>query len=199
MRYIRLIFGVINVLKESYHVKEGGKVFGQSSRTPVAITFLVKTAQTKTKKAKIHYHDIGDYLSREQKLQKIANFGSITNINWQSITPSKYGDWLNQRDEGYEKLPVLGDKKRDGGIFELYSCGVITSRDSWAYNYDHDMVATNMAEMIGVYNCELDRLVGKQLNVKNIDQYIELNEKKIKWTRELKNDLIRGKEAVFSS
>lgn len=177
--------------------KEKDNVFGQSSRTPVAITFLVKTAQIKTKKAKIHYHDIGDYLSREQKLEKVANYSSITNIDWQSITPSKHGDWLNQRDEGYEKLPVLGDKKRDGGIFELYSCGVITSRDSWVYNYDHDMVAANMSEMIGVYNCELERLASKQLTMKNIDQHIELNEKKIKWSFGIKDSLIKGKKAIF--
>ena len=178
--------------------QEGGKVFGASSRTPVAITFLVKAAQAKNKKAKINYHDIGDYLSREEKLEKIAKYSSIANIKWQSITPDKHGDWLDQRDENYEKLPVLGDKKRGGGIFELYSTGVKTNRDSWAYNYDHDMVATNMAEMIGVYNCELDRLAGEQLTTQNIDQHVELNEKKIKWTREVKNDLIRNKEATFS-
>ena len=178
--------------------KEGGKVFGQNSRTPVAITFLVKTAQAKNKKTKIHYHDIGDYLSREEKLTKISDYSSISNIKWQSITPDKHGDWLDQRDENYEKLPVLGDKKRGGGIFELHSSGVKTNRDSWAYNYDHDMVAANMAEMTGVYNYELGRLAEVELTRANIDQHIERNEHKIKWTRELKNDLIKDKEAAFS-
>ena len=179
--------------------KEKDNVFGQNSRTPVAITFLVKTAQAKNKKTKIHYHDIGDYLSREEKLTKISDYSSIANIKWQAIIPSKHGDWINQRDESYEQLPVLGDKKRGGGIFELYSLGVVTNRDSWAYNYDHDMVATNMVEMIGVYNYELARLAGEQLTVKNIDQHIELNEKKIKWSYGVKDSLIKGKEATFTS
>ena len=179
--------------------KEGGHVFGQSSRTAVAITFLVKTSQAKSKKAKINYHDIGDYLSREEKLEKIAKYSSIAGIKWQAITPDKHGDWLDQRDENYEKLPVLGNKKLGEGIFELYSCGVITNRDSWAYNYDHSMVEANMAEMIGVYNCERERLVEIELTVQNIDQYIERNEKKIKWSRGLKQSMVKSKEATFTS
>lgn len=49
--------------------KEGGKIFGSGSRTPIAITFLVKNPAKKGQKAIIHYHDIGDYLTREQKLK----------------------------------------------------------------------------------------------------------------------------------
>ena len=178
--------------------KEKDNVFGQNTRTPVAISFLVKSPHKTCKEAEIHYHDIGDYLSRERKLQKISDYRSIADINWQTIRPDKHGDWLDQRDSDYEQLPVLGNKKQGGGIFELYSLGVATGRDGWVYNFDHGMVEANMAEMIGVYNDELHRLTGKQLNVKNIDQHIELNEKKIKWSRELKSNLIKRKDAVFS-
>ena len=178
--------------------KEGGKIFGQNSRIPVAISFLVKSPHKTNKEATIHYHNIGDYLSRDQKLQKISDYRSIVNINWQAIRPDKHGDWLTQRDSTYEKLPVIGDKKQGGGIFELHSCGVKTNRDSWVYSYDHSMVAANMAKMIGVYNCELNRLAGEKLTVQNIDQYIELNEKKIKWSNGLKLSFIKGKEATFS-
>lgn len=41
--------------------KEGGKIFGSGSRTPITITFLVKNPAKKGQKAVIHYHDIGDY------------------------------------------------------------------------------------------------------------------------------------------
>ena len=47
--------------------KESGNVFGLGSRTPIAITVLVKKPGH-TGKALIQYHDIGDYLSREEKL-----------------------------------------------------------------------------------------------------------------------------------
>ena len=41
--------------------KEAGNVFGSGSRTPIAITILVKNSKSKNKKATIHYYDIGDY------------------------------------------------------------------------------------------------------------------------------------------
>ena len=46
--------------------KEAGNVFGEGTRTPVAITLLVKKPKTKSEKAKVYYHDIGYYLSREE-------------------------------------------------------------------------------------------------------------------------------------
>ena len=58
--------------------KEGGKIFGSGSRTPISITFLVKNPAKKGQKATIFYHDIGDYLTREQKLRMVKDFRSIT-------------------------------------------------------------------------------------------------------------------------
>ena len=51
--------------------------------------------------AVIHYHDIGDYLSREEKLKIIDDFGDIAHINWQLLTPDQHGDWLNKRDSEF--------------------------------------------------------------------------------------------------
>lgn len=47
--------------------------------TGVAITILVKNPNKTNEKAEIYYHDIGDYLSREEKLKIIANFKSCMN------------------------------------------------------------------------------------------------------------------------
>lgn len=67
--------------------KEGGKIFGSGSRTPIAITFLVKNPAKKGQKAIIHYHDIGDYLTREQKLKMVKDFRSISSkkLDWKTI------------------------------------------------------------------------------------------------------------------
>jgi predicted helicase len=75
--------------------KEGDGVFGLGSRTP--ITILVKNKADNTKKAQIHYYDIGDYLSREDKLHIIRQFGSVENIPWNILEPNEYGDWINHR------------------------------------------------------------------------------------------------------
>lgn len=94
--------------------KEGGKIFGSGSRAPIAISILVKNPQAK-EHGKIYYHDIGDYLTREQKLEIVSEFGSIEGITqqagWQTIKPDEFGDWLNQRDPFFDTYISMGDKK----------------------------------------------------------------------------------------
>ena len=69
---------------------------------------------TSAERGTIRFHDIGDYLSREEKLERVASFGSIAGISaadgWQMVTPDEHGDWLKQRDSGFEKFLPMGDK-----------------------------------------------------------------------------------------
>ncbi len=81
--------------------KEGGKIFGSGSRAPIAISLLVKNPEAKAH-GLIYFHDIGDYLSREEKLEKIVSYSSVSGISaWQQITPDEHGDWLKQRDNSF--------------------------------------------------------------------------------------------------
>ncbi len=91
--------------------KEGGKIFGSGSRTPVAITILVKNPQNAGKPCEIFYHDIGDYLKREEKLRIIRDFRDISGISFQNITPNAEGDWLNQRNPEFESFIEFGNKR----------------------------------------------------------------------------------------
>ncbi|MGP9655951.1 restriction endonuclease [Halomonas sp. AOP35-4E-18] len=91
--------------------KESGNVFSGGTRTPIAITLLVKTPDH-TGSAEIHYHDIGDYLSTREKLDRIAGFGSYRDMTWQAIQPNKHHDWLNQRSEDFYTLKALHGEDR---------------------------------------------------------------------------------------
>ena len=91
--------------------QEGGKIFGSGSRTPVALMVLVRDPAHRGK-CQIHYKDIGDYLSREEKLRIIRESGSIAGISdWQRITPDEHHDWLEQRDPMYQGFMPLVEKK----------------------------------------------------------------------------------------
>lgn len=144
--------------------KEGGKIFGGGSRTPISITFLVKNPAKAGQKATIHYHDIGDYLTREQKLALVKKFKSVhgCSIDWQIIEPTDRHDWINQRDGLFETLiPLFPDKKFDTNaksFFSTYSLGTATARDAWVYNYGIDNLRQNMKETISFYNSESLRL-----------------------------------------
>lgn len=101
--------------------REGGKIFGSGSRAPIAISLLVKNTLAE-ERGRILFHDIGDYLSREDKLEKIATYASIAGIaDWKLILPDDHGDWLKQRDSGFGNYLVMGDKKGGLSMFEDHS------------------------------------------------------------------------------
>ena len=79
--------------------REGGKVFGQGSRAPVAITVLVRNPNATHEGCRIRYRDIGDYLKREEKLAIVRDAGSVAGIgDWQEIIPDRHHDWVGQRE-----------------------------------------------------------------------------------------------------
>ena len=184
--------------------REGGKIFGQGSRAPIAITLIVKNPSA-TGPCVLRYHDIGDYLSREDKLTIIQDLCHIEHVPWLSITPSGTGDWINQRDAIFASFPPLGDKKGTVGeqMFVAYSQGILTARDAWAYNFSHATVVANMRSTIGFYNEQVDgfrALVDEQKlagTPEDVQKFIDLDAAKISWTRSLKTDLRKSKTAIL--
>lgn len=172
--------------------KEKDNVFGQGTRTPIAISLLVKNPAAK-EHGVIRFHDIGDYLTTEQKLQKIAAFKSIAGITaasgWQAIAPDQHGDWLKQRNDSFADHIVIGDKKSKDGdaIFETYSCGVKSNRDAWVYNSSSAMLAQNIKRTIAFYNSELNRY--ESAGQSKINEFIEINPAEIAWADDLKKYL----------
>lgn len=139
--------------------KEGGKIFGSGSRTPVAITILVKKKGVK-KDRFVRYHDIGDYLSRTDKLNIINEFESIKNISWEYLTPNEENDWLKQRNPNFANFIALGDKKKREKIsiyLDNYASGLSTNRDAWVYNFSEEEAKKNSNRMIEFYNAERKR------------------------------------------
>lgn len=183
--------------------EEGGKVFGQGSRTPIAITLLVKGSHDPSA-CKVHYHDIGSYLSREEKLRLIASFKSISAVPWIDLEPNLSADWINQRGALFQTFQSLGSKKETDRevMFAIYSLGVVTARDAWAYNFSKEQVLGNMQRMITFYNDELDRYQAVSRESKKqpqvIEKFIDTDATKISWTRSLKADLRKGKHVAFS-
>lgn len=141
--------------------KESGNVFGEGTRTPITITLLVKNPSKKQDKASIHYYDIGDYLTRDQKLDIVKNFHSIENISWQDIAPNEKNDWLNQRDGLFESLvPLFPERKFDPkskSVFSPYSLGIVTAKDPLLYNYNTDSLKETVKRMVDYYQSEQQR------------------------------------------
>ena len=171
--------------------KEGGKIFGSGSRAPIAISLLVKNPEAKAH-GQIHFHDIGDYLSREEKLEKIVSYASVAGIpSWQHVIPDEHGDWLKQRDDSFGQFIVLGAKDDTGSevLFENYSRGLETGRDAWVINSSVSKVKLNVVSMLDFYNAEIQRVGAASLQgskKERIDQVRPLlssDATRISWTR----------------
>ncbi|GAA8806535.1 DEAD/DEAH box helicase family protein [Helicobacter pylori] len=189
--------------------KEGDGIFDSGSRATIAIIFFVK--DTRVKDSAIHYYDIGDYLKREDKLNRLANFTDLDAIKFETITPNNKGDWINQREDGFEKLiPLKRDKKlQNNSIFDINSGGVASGRDPWVYNFSPDALMQNVQKCMDTYNADLKRFNAhfreafkqRTKGVKSADLYKQLNDKeittdktKIAWVQNLKMQLIKGKK-----
>jgi len=175
---------------------EGGNAFGAGSRAPVAITLLVKNPNVSG--CKIMYHDIGDYLSREKKLDHVKAFKGIHGLadQWVEIKPDKHHDWLNQRNPEFEEFMVIGDKKgiSKDVIFKNYSQGVKTNRDAWCYNYSELKLRKNIQRMIRFYESERVRLQGqdakgRSMTPSEITDFVNNDPTKISWSKDLKESL----------
>lgn len=183
--------------------REAGNVFGGGSRTSIAICVLVKDP-SHTGEAVLRYRDIGDYLSREEKLGIIDREGSIAHTEWEVIVPNEAADWINQRDEKYDTYQPIGDKATKGkpntpGIFQLYSNGLKTNRDAWVYNFSTRAVEENVRRMIEFYNSEVDRYRQAASPAKKIkvDDFITRDSTQFSWDAINKTDIVRGKKGTF--
>ncbi|GAA6853920.1 DEAD/DEAH box helicase family protein [Helicobacter pylori] len=189
--------------------KEGGKIFDSGSRATIAIIFFIKDTSVSNNNT-IHYYDIGDYLKREAKLNRLANFTDLDAIPFETIIPNAKGDWINQREDAFDKLiPLKRDKKlQNPSVFDINSMGVTTGRDLWVYNFSQKILTQSVQKCIDTYNADLERFnvhfreafKQRTKGVKPGDRYKHLNDKeittdktKIAWTRALKQEFIKNK------
>lgn len=180
--------------------KEGGKIFGSGSRTPITITFLVKNPAKKGGKAQIFYHDIGDYLSREEKLRRVREFRSLNGVTWSQITPNDKADWISQRDGVFDNLIALADKAKGSKamFFNDVAIGVATNRDAWSYNFSKEALSQNIQNTIGFYNSERERY-HKAHSESKVEDVVSPDENKISWTVNLKKGVKNNKQIFYNS
>lgn len=190
--------------------KQGDGIFDSGSRATVAIVFFVKDKSVPNHT--IFYYEVDDYLKREAKLNLLAGFENLESVPFKTITPNAKGDWINQRNEEFDKLiPLKRDKqlKIFNTIFDLDSNGVASGRDPWVYNFSPKNLTQSVQKCIDTYNADLKRFnevfreafKQRTKGIKSGDLYKHLNDKeittdktKIAWVQNLKTQLIKGKK-----
>ncbi|MFJ8944265.1 DEAD/DEAH box helicase [Streptomyces sp. NPDC102395] len=190
--------------------KEGGKIFDSGSRNTVAILILVKggEANDAASGCALYYRDIGDYLSRDDKLRILGAQGLET-VEWQRLAPNADGDWINQRDARFSEFRPLGDKVAKGenaAIFGLYSPGLQTNRDAWVYNYSAQRLRENVESMVDFYNrqvtefdehCKVDGITAPK--AADAEAHIDRDPKQISWSSSLISRVAQGKKITYDA
>ncbi len=177
--------------------REGGKIFDSGSRSTVAVTFLVKKPGH-TGPATIHYRDIGDYLSRDEKLEIVAS-SDLALLDWQPITPNDAGDWINQRGGTFATYRPLGDKGDPAAIFRTHSGGLKTNRDAWVYNSSASALDNNVRSMVEFHNAEVDRIAIVAASTRTdpttlkADDVLDFDATRISWNRADKSAVLKGR------
>lgn len=175
--------------------KEGGKIFGSGSRTPIAITILVKK-QGFSGRAKIMYKAVDDYLTREQKLELCKEYRSVVDRKFKGaeLVPDEYGGWIRKKNKKFDEYILLGakkDKDNEKTFFcNWYSRGLETSRDAWVYNFSTEKLATSVKRMMFFFNQEIE-------NEKESSKLRNTNPTQISWSSSLENRLKKKQTLVF--
>ena len=155
----------------------------------------------------IKHHRVPEDWRKIEKLAWLAKTADINGVAWQTLTPDAKNNWIT---EGlhfdFDDFLPMGTKEAKAhwgvtvkAVFKNYSLGVSSNRDDWVYDWNREALTKKARRTIDTYNSEVlcwqarDR--SKDVTV---DEFVTYDDKKIKWSRDLKLDLKRGNSAVFS-
>lgn len=173
--------------------KEGGKIFDAGSRATVAIMLLVKQpGDVPQTGATLQYRDIGDYLTRQTKLDLLAGSLayegggtlSLGEVGWTTLRPNEHGDWINQRSDSFV-AHLAASANAGPSLFGLRSNGLQTNRDAWNYNSSRARLQENLDRMVAHFNEQVASVAGlypKPATDAEVAKVVDLNPTRFKWT-----------------
>ncbi|NEP74399.1 MAG: hypothetical protein F6K25_23215 [Okeania sp. SIO2G4] len=179
--------------------KEGGNIFSDKIKVGVAVYFVV--INEKLEGFKVFYNSISDYVKADEKKDYLS-FNNLRDLEFKHITPDKNNNWINLTDNDFYSLLPLANKNTklaksqtdETAIFKIFSIGIVTSRDEWLYNFDRQQLAKKIQFFCDFYEQEKVRWY-KSNKKKAINDFVD---RKIKWTSELEDHLLRNSTLEFN-
>ena len=213
-KHLAADFDAIYILDLSGNVRKNPKLSGTTHnvfgiQVGVSINFFVKRNTTKTslKTAEIFYARVDEFWRKEEKYRYLDSKQHYQNISWQQITPDSRYTWLTEglRPEFDTFLPIgnkaakASDTNKVETLFKTYSVGVVTARDAWVYNFTRNALKENLTQMMEYYNGQVFQWERRSNRDINVNDFIDTDDTRIKWTRSLKSKLKTGTMAEFST
>ncbi len=189
--------------------KQGGNVF--DIMTGVAISFLIRNKEREG--CKIYYYNVGDYLSKQEKLDMLTD-NELKNLTQQKISPDAKHNWIDLSISDFNTLiPLVNgentfvedDKKEiktiKKQIFESSGIGVNTARDEWVFDFDKNNLYKKIEFFAEKYNeilKEHQKPLSQKINTKKqqlVDEPI-IWDTSIKWSEGVKRNFLMNKKII---
>ncbi|MCP4374130.1 MAG: DNA helicase, partial [Deltaproteobacteria bacterium] len=191
-------------MREGIPIGEEHTVFGLAAMVGIAVSFFIKNK--KYEDHKIYYSTVDWKAKRREKFALIEKAGTSNNLEWIEIIPDQKCNWLTEgMSAEFETFLPIGTKeaksskkKETQTIFKLFSNGISTNRDAWAYNFNSKNLQDNISRLIETYNHEVYRWNTRIEKDISLDSFVLNDDTKIKWSSRLKECLLRGQKAKFS-
>ena len=201
-------FDAIYVLDLGGNARKGLKVSDANVfgiRVGVCINLFIKTKQNPSEAVRIFYFRTDEFWNKNKKFEFLNESQHTSNIEWQKIQPDKQYTWLTEGlHADFDTFIPIGTKeaKSQKGeaanvLFKTYCRGLITGRDAWTYNFNRNALTMNIQNMIDTYNTEVDRWIRRENQQVKTSDFVRYNDRKIKWDRELRQHLQRGRFAEY--
>ncbi|MFM6190760.1 type ISP restriction/modification enzyme, partial [Planktothrix sp.] len=194
-------FDVIYILDLGGNVRKNPKISGTTHnvfgiQVGVSINLLIRKKDQRSQPTQIYYARVDEYWRKEEKYNYLNQCQKWDGVQWQTIEPDKRYIWLTEGLQyDFDTFIPIGNKEtknkssNDSAIFRLYSIGVQTSRDAWVFNYKIDELTKNVKFFIDNYNHQLYKWENQRNPNDTIDQFVDYNDNKMKWSSSLKSSL----------
>ena len=176
--------------------QEAGNIFDDQIRVGVGISFFVKKAGANSDPAEVWIYSVDDYLKAREKQEILSRFADYASVPMKQAAIDAKHTWLTEGMRvDFETFMPMGSKEakmakggRGEAIFGLYSLGVATNRDVLVYSFDRNLLQERVRRFIEIYSRAVDRKRRQNPNAL-VESFIETNDPRIKWTRQVKASL----------
>ena len=204
-------FDAIYILDLGGNVRKNPKLSGTTHNVfgiqiGVSINFFIKRNDNANSETEIFYARLDEFWRKEDKYRYLDSKKHYRNIEWKPIRPDRRYTWLTEGLHAeFETFIPMGTKAAKAAraetqevMFKIYSNGIITARDAWVYDFNQNALTENMSTLINTYNEQVFKWERQADRDTNVDDFVVYDDTKIKWDRQLRQHLKRGRITEYS-
>ncbi len=202
--HLEMDFDSIYVLDLHGNVRKNPKLSGTTHnvfgiQVGVSVSLLVRNRKKgKGGRAKVRYLRVGELWRRAEKYRFLDDANGYLGVKWKPLRPDAEHSWITDglASDFPSFCPLARTSETELGVFDKYSLGVSTNRDSVVYDFDRERLLERVEQFCDDYNAEVARYQQKT-RPKDIDNFVRYD--KVKWSERLKRLLANGTLASVTS